>query len=326
MTHLRLKIYNNRLYIKSYRQSDFTRTQATLALLQQSIITAREPLPNVEFCVGVQDWPGKGKFGLDRPPEVEDVWLMPDYAFLSWPEHVGTYHDLRRRIETVEHATPWEHKHPKLLWRGSMTVGTADREAMVHAAQGYPWNDIKAVNWTTGANALLMENHCQWKFQAVSDGNSYTGKLRYLQNCKTVIVTHQPRWLQHFTHLFNSDWSSPDQNIVMIPEPEEPPPTLSDGQAPDPAVETERMWRRLPETMTALLNDDKRAKQIAENQWNFFRNRYVSPASAACYWRKAIKGYGSVQNFTVDLAGTETSYESWITRGMRDSTWREGIQ
>lgn len=173
MTHMRVKIFNNRLYLKDYKQSDFSRTQAALALLQQSIVTSREPLPNVEFCIGVQDWPGRGKFGLDRAPETEDVWLMPDYGFWSWPEHVGSYHDLRRRIEGVEHLTPWEEKHPRLLWRGNMAVGTDDRKAMIQAAQGYPWNDIKAVDWDTNENTIRMEDHCKWKFQGFADGNSY---------------------------------------------------------------------------------------------------------------------------------------------------------
>lgn len=150
-----------------------------------------------------------------------------------------------------------------------------------------------------------------------------SGRLRYLQNCKTVIVTHRPRWVLHYTHLFNGNWSSPDQNVVLLPYPVEP------GQAGPPAVKDEdpaRSWDALPETMATLLADDTKARQIAETQYAFFRNRYVSPASATCYWRKAIRSYAAVQNYTVALTGTETSFESWVLRGMRDDTWRDGIQ
>lgn len=78
--------------------------------------------------------------------------------------------------------------------------------------------------------------------------------------------------------------------------------------------------------MQRLLADDRRARAIADTQWAFFRSRYLSPASATCYWRRAIQAYASVQHFTVDLSGKETSYESWLLRGMRDRTWRQGVQ
>ena len=291
-THARVVIYNNRLFIKSYRQSDFTRSGAALALLYQALITAREPLPNVEFCIGLQDWGSRGKFSLDRGPKDEEVWLMPDYGWFSWPEHVGSYSDIRMKMDNVERSTPWEKKVPKLFWRGSMKVGTADRESLAQAAAGHSWNDVKEIDWSHPVDAVSMEDHCKWKFQGFPEGNTYSGRLRYLQNCKTVIVTHPPRWIQHWTHLYNADWNSNEQNIVYVPR--------AIGDATGVVVHDgdkeflDRTWERLNEVMEALIKDDDKARSIAENQWNYFRNRYISPASAMCYWRKAIKGFGSV--------------------------------
>lgn len=85
-THARVVIYNNRVYLKSYQQSDFTRSQAALALLHLAVSTSKEKLPNVEFCMGMMDWGSRGKFSLDRAPDLDDVWLMPDYGWWSWPE------------------------------------------------------------------------------------------------------------------------------------------------------------------------------------------------------------------------------------------------
>ena len=292
-THTRVVIFNNRLYIRKHQDAGFTRVAAALALLHQSIVTAREPLPNVEFCMGLEDWGSRGKFSLDRAPQDEEMWLMPDYGWFSWPEHVGGYSDIRYRMEKIEQEFPWEKKTPRLLWRGSMAVGKADRESLMQAAAGHSWNDVKAVDWGHPDTAISMEEHCKWKFQGFPEGNTYSGRLRYLQNCKTVIVTHPPRWIQHWTHLYNADFNSPDQNIVIVPDPI--------GDAKGVIVHEgekemlDRTWERLPEVMDALLKNDEKAKSIAENQWNFFRNRYISPASAACYWRKAIKGFGSVR-------------------------------
>lgn len=190
-----------------------------------------------------------------------------------------------------------------------------------------------------------MEDHCRWKFHGFPEGNTYSGRLRYIQNCRSVIVTHEPRWLQHWTHLYNADWNSPDQNIVFVP------PAIGPGEGvlvhDGDKERRDRTWERLPETMDRLLADDKLAKKIADNQWQFFRERwvsilgreevelegflwyqsvdvrcltfslslfdfllfliifysspicpfrYISPASAACYWRKAIRGLAQVSN------------------------------
>jgi hypothetical protein len=117
-----------------------------------------------------------------------------------------------------------------------------------------------------------MEDHCRWKFHGFPEGNTYSGRLRYLQNCRVVIVTHTPRWIQHWTHLYNADWNSPDQNIVYVdpPRPEDPSvPVHGDGGNQF----NDNTWAHLPKAMEKLLADDARAKLIADNQWDFFRER-----------------------------------------------------
>ncbi|KAK0541562.1 hypothetical protein OC835_000030 [Tilletia horrida] len=309
-SQLRVVVFNNRLYIKMYKQSDFTRTQTTLALLHQAIMSSRELLPNVEFCMDLQDWGHPGKFSLDRSPDQQDVWLMPDYGWYSWKEHVGAYKEFREASERVENEIGWSGKKDKLFWRGSMRVGRADREALVAAASGHHWSDVQPLDWTGDRHEWVsMADHCRWKFHGFPEGNSYSGRLRYLQNCRSVIVTHEPRWIQHWTHLYNANSSSPDQNIVFVP----PPPPGTKGvpvrDNDDSPVRYDATWTRLPEVMDELLRDDAKAKRIADNQWTFFRERYISPASAACYWRKALHGFAKTQRYTVDLSGKEVSFE-----------------
>jgi hypothetical protein len=170
------------------------------------------------------------------------------------------------------------------------------------------------------SHPVSMEDHCRWKFHGFPEGNTYSGRLRYLQNCRVVIVTHEPRWLQHWTHLYNADWDSPDQNIVYVPKAVTEPVETSGNVVHDDKggeIGRDRTWERLPETMDRLLADDALAKKIADNQWAFFRERYITPASATCYWRKALNGLAKVQKFDVDLSGTETSYESFMLKGMK---------
>lgn len=46
----------------------------------------------------------------------------------------------------------WAGKVPKLFWRGSMKVGTADRESMKQMADGHSWNDVQEVVWSGESN------------------------------------------------------------------------------------------------------------------------------------------------------------------------------
>lgn len=78
-------------------------------------------------------------------------------------------------------------------------------------------------------------------------------RLKYLLNCKSVIVAHELGWVQTFHPVFNSDPSSPDQNIVIVKGPG---------------------WSGLMDEMEALLGDDERARRIAENSYKTFRQRY----------------------------------------------------
>jgi len=82
--------------------------------------------------------------------------------------------------------------------------------------------------------------------------------LKYLQQCRSVIVSHPLTFIQHFHHLFNTDNDSPYQNMVEVPLP------LED---------------HLPAVMRSLIEDDERSERIASNSWSFLREHYLSPAA-----------------------------------------------
>ena len=115
-----------------------------------------------------------------------------------------------------------------------------------------------------------MDEHCQHKYLAHIEGNSYSGRLKYLQNCRSVIVAHQMNWEQHYTHLTIS--SGPSQNYVQV----------------------DRDFRNLEPTMLKLQNDDKWALKVANNNVATFRERYLTPAAQVCYWWYLIRSWAKV--------------------------------
>lgn len=44
-------------------------------------------------------------------------------------------------------------------------------------------------------------------------------------------------------------------------------------------------WHNLGPEMDSLMADDAKAQRIAARSVEIFRDRYLSPAAVACYWR-----------------------------------------
>lgn len=78
-------------------------------------------------------------------------------------------------------------------------------------------------------------------------------------------------------------------------------------------VEVERDFRDLGEKLDPLVRDTDAARRIANNSVKTFRERYLTPAAEACYWRALFDGYASVWNSSVSSWSENLHYE----RGLR---------
>ena len=65
--------------------------------------------------------------------------------------------------------------------------------------------------------------------------------------------------------------------------------------------------------MEPFVRDTNAAERIANNSVKTFRERYLTPASEACYWRSLFGGYGSVWSSTVNPWSEQDGKE----RGLR---------
>lgn len=95
-------------------------------------------------------------------------------------------------------------------------------------------------------------------------GLAYSGRLKYLHNCESVIIAHEFQFETHDQHLMVA--SGPEQNYVPV----------------------KRDFSDLPERMDWLLAHPDAAARIAYNNVATFRDRYLTPAAEACYWRRLI--------------------------------------
>jgi hypothetical protein len=102
-------------------------------------------------------------------------------------------------------------------------------------------------------------------------------------------VAHKLQFIQHHHYLLIAD--GPQQNYV----------------------EVERDFSDLSEKMEPLVNNTDAAQRIANNSVRTFRERYLTLAAEACYWRSLFDGYASVWNGTVQ----QISDKEDIERGLR---------
>ncbi|KAJ5494890.1 hypothetical protein N7539_000006 [Penicillium diatomitis] len=230
-----------------------------------------------------------------RTPTEEGVWLMPDFSFWAWDNiknHIGPFDQVVDRIKRMD--LPWEQKKAQLVWRGKPSFAPKLHRALIEAARDQSWADVKEVDWKTRTNVLRMEDHCRYMFIAHVEGRSYSASLKYRQACRSVIVAHKLQYIQHHHYLLVS--SGPNQNYV----------------------EVERDFSNLAEKIEPLVADTDAARRIATNSVKTFRERYLTPAAEACYWRALLDGYGRVWNGTVDFWSERTGqqrglrYESFI--------------
>jgi hypothetical protein len=85
-------------------------------------------------------------------------------------------------------------------------------------------------------------------------------------------------------------------------------------------------FSNLESTILTLLMNPPEAKRIADNSVKTFRERYLTPAAEACYWRKLIKAWRAV-SFEPELyemvqVSAEPAKTVRRTRGIRWESYR----
>lgn len=140
--------------------------------------------------------------------------------------------------------------------------------------------------WRVCHHPLFLSFPFFFFFYLIFLGRSYSASLKYRQACRSVIVAHQLQYIQHHHYLLVS--SGPQQNYV----------------------EVARDFSDLEARLEPLVADSKQAERIADNSVRTFRERYLTGAAEACYWRSLWDGYGAVFNASAERRGLR--YESFI--------------
>ncbi|KAL4885246.1 glycosyl transferase family 90-domain-containing protein [Aspergillus karnatakaensis] len=327
---VRAVIRGGELYIIDFGNMPYTfsRGKATLHSLNRALAAYpdRHELPDIEFVFSTDDY-SNGKspiWSYSKRAQDTGVWLMPDFGYWSWPEvKVGSYKEIRRKIAAIDDGDsssssskkpgaglPFHSKKKQLAWRGSLAPNPEIRGSLLAASKGKSWASIKEINWpsssssspsssSTPENLLPMENHCTYMFLAHTEGRSFSGRGKYLLNCRSVFVSHKLEWIEaHHGALISS---GPEQNYV----------------------EVERDFSDLERKIEFLLDNPETAERIAQNSVRVFRDRYLTPAAESCYWRALVRAYGGASGFVPVLTEGEKEKEKdkKMERGVAFESW-----
>lgn len=290
-------------------QYTFTRAKATLSSLNRALnsISNRKSLPNIEFVFSSDDFThGPGPIWTYSKREQDMwAWLMPDFGYWSWPEvNISSYNQVRRQMADIDEGIDFDKKIPKLLWRGNIATAPELRQRFVDVTHDKPWASVIPIDWNNNSSLrndfVPIQDHCRYMFLGQVEGRSYSGRGKYLLNCHSILVTHKPEWIE--AHHAALVVSGPEANYVQV----------------------KRNFSDLEEKMTLLIKHPHEAKRIAHNSVKVFRDRYLTPAAEACYWRELILAYGKVYEFEPtrhfenrhgkdNIRGVP--FESWLLNG-----------
>ncbi|EME48759.1 hypothetical protein DOTSEDRAFT_67711 [Dothistroma septosporum NZE10] len=276
---LRAMIWEGQLYILESRGLNHflhwkERSQATLHNIQRAITGSREPIPNIEFSIKINDNieltkenPNATVWNFNRnvtDKVMEQVWLIPDFNFWSYPRVASSYGEYQR--QAIEIGEDYNSKTPKLVWRGTTDFNPEIRLKLIEQSEGKSWSDVHRVaedvhDEEATKYRITMPDHCKYKFAVHTEGTTWSGRLKYLLSCHSTILIHPLTFTTHLYHLLEDE--GPNQNYVKV----------------------DKAWTELPAKMDELLADNAKAKRIADNAATKLRDRYFTPAAQMCYFR-----------------------------------------
>lgn len=275
---LRIIQTKNTWQLPGYR----SRALYVLAQLNRALLgaaAAGEMLPNIEFSVVVDDmalipgdegdnhttWAFTRRLG-DRPSE--KLWIIPDFNFYAAAPRATSFIEQQRRAAV--HDAYIMDKIPKAVWRGARWTNEYVRGHLLNVSSSKDWADIEEVDWSQPNNTMTMEDMCRYAFTIHTEGRSWSGRLKFLLNCDSVLIAHHLDWTAEFYHLMKH--TGKDQNYIRV----------------------NREFSNLEAKLEYFIENPKAAQRIADNAAKTFRSRYTSPAAESCYWRRLIQSYSEV--------------------------------
>ncbi|SJX62208.1 uncharacterized protein SRS1_13055 [Sporisorium reilianum f. sp. reilianum] len=316
----RVVIRDGQLFLRQVREGGESRISALLHLLHTAVVTDPSSFApetdddatntGVELVLSEADKDASPTSDAvwvlsKRASEAESkgTWLLPDFGFAGWPEAgIASFDEFLHLAQLQDHLVPWSQKADRVLWRGLANgypprVDLLSRTDPLKVPGADKWADVKQTSFhDVGADfhpIIPMHEHCRHKFLVQTEGNSYSGRGKFLWSCRSVTVAHPMEWTQHFHPALNADPYSREQNMVELAGP------LFDGL--EQTTLQLQNTAHIPAAQDLALNVSAQGalrlnppQRIADNAVESLRHRYLTAAATMCYLRAAIRAYAGV--------------------------------
>lgn len=240
-----------------------------------------EVMPTIEFSVTVDDYnslpTGEDDlhtiwhFARQMYNTTQDrIWAVPDFNFWSAPAGGGVITYDEARYLAKQRDSKLQAKKRQAVWRGAVWTNEAVRGSLLNVTKNKSWADVEEISWKSGLNMLRTEQVCDYMFLVHTEGQSWSGRLKYLFNCNCLPVVHKLDWTTHYYHLLVPE--GPGQNYVPV----------------------SRNFSDLEDQVSWFLQHPVDAQRIVDNAIETFRDKYTTPAAEACYWRQLFRSWSMV--------------------------------
>lgn len=149
-------------------------------------------------------------------------------------------------------------------------------------------NTNQDIDWSDQTQVMRMQDYCRYNFVLNTEGHSWSSRMLYILNCDSLPITHELSWDAHFYHLLEA-------NVNYIP--------------------VANNFSNLEEQVLYYTAHKEEAQEIADNARALFRERYLTPAATACYWRRLLRSWR-------DVAFEPEVWEVWDGKGENVSSVR----
>ena len=172
------------------------------------------------------------------------------------------------------------------MWRGSSQGSPYIREAFVDFSATEGGSSVSDVKFSgvfdpkTDLEYINLEDHCNWKYLLHLRGVSYSGRLKYLLSCGSVVIIVKNNFEEFYYHklpgnvLFTANESTPNELLQIVKD---------------------------------LENDEERQQKLAKSVQAFVET-FLSQDAIHCYMYKVLKQYGSLMSYDIQLNPLSRKY------------------
>lgn len=336
----RVVIRDGQLFLRQVREGGESRISALLHLLHTAVVTDPSSFTSssdddptntgVELVLSEADkdasptsdavWVLSKRVSEDKS---KGTWLLPDFGFAGWPETgIASFDEFLHLAQLQDHIVAWHQKADRVLWRGLANgypprVDLLSRTDPLKVPGADTWADVKQTSFhDIGAEfhpIIPMHEHCRHKFLIQTEGNSYSGRGKFLWSCRSVTVAHPMEWTQHFHPALNADPYSREQNMVELNGPLFAGLEQTTLQLQSTAYIPAKQDLAVNASAEGVLRLNP-PQRIADNAVESLRHRYLTPAATMCYLRAAIRAYAGV--LRKDTWPREANAAAWDQGGV----------